>query len=839
MEKFNHIEIIRESTEREYRFKSNPAAPKPPTRNNIDYGQYLKNRLTTAVNETREERIKAGIQSDKLIVLEIMGNAISPKTQDKMLSTFNMTLVEETSINKTNNTQLLVQFEDFKHLELFEEERKLWECGFGNSEFLTSRQRDEIFSSIDNIRKLDREDRLGNKLREFLLKNENSFEGFIIVNIDIWFNGNRRQIFEVEKQIKTALGDSGSQLLGDLFLTSSLLLGRVKVNCFTLNSLLNLDIVSYVDLPLSMLSPESQPILNYSMIPTMNDNLDEKSPVACVLDSGIQAGHPLFKGLVIAEEDFDNTEDTVSDLNGHGTNVAGIIAYGDFYEGLKTNIFKPLVRLCSAKILHNSSVLGQKEAKLSGEKREEVVIKEAIQYFFEHYNCRVFNLSVGDPDQLYLGGRQFAWAEVLDQVSRELDVVIVVSAGNVGNPELSDFDTREELLNHCRDMLFDEKHRLINPATAALAITVGSISRSDTPSINMNQIDALAATEKDCASVFTRVGKGVNQAIKPELVDYGGNYSVYQQIRGKSTWNIKDKNLQEITLSKENNQIFTGVCGTSFAAPHVTHYAARIEHALNLQMVKAPSANLIRAMLVNCARCTENMISWAESSKDIHYEGKDNPKQERRLRLLGYGKIDETNLYSNNKSVTLFSEDSLNLRQFHLYKIPVPRDFLSIKANKSISISMAYNPCTRLGRKEYLANNLWFEVFRRVDEKTLEQLRDKNSEDVISKIPDKFKAKFSPGYQEISKGTLQQRIWKKGPIGGSDLLWEDNDPYIYVLVTGKERFKHIEQDLPQDYALVITFSYGGDDEINLYNQLKERVKIKTRQTIRTPAAVKI
>ena len=152
---------------------------------------------------------------------------------------------------------------------------------------------------------------------------------------------------------------------------------------------------------------------------------------------------------------------------------------------------------------------------------------------------------------------------------------------------------------------------------------------------------------------------------------------------------------------------------------------------------------------------------------------------------------------------------------------------------------MAYNPCTRLGRKEYLANNLWFEVFRRVDEKTLEQLRDKNSEDVISKIPDKFKAKFSPGYQEISKGTLQQRIWKKGPIGGSDLLWEDNDPYIYVLVTGKERFKHIEQDLPQDYALVITFSYGGDDEINLYNQLKERVKIKTRQTIRTPAAVKI
>src|SRR5699024_12628276 len=182
--------------------------------------------------------------------------------------------------------------------------------------------------------------------------------------------------------------------------------------------------------------------------------------------------------------------------------------------------------------------------------------------------------------------------------------------------------------------------------------------------------------------------------------------------------------------------------------------------------------------------------------------------QERKLRLIGYGKASENILYSNDKKVTLFAEDKLDLRSFHLYKIPVPREFLKTKSNKRIAISMAYNPATKLSRKDYLAYNLWFEVFRRIDEDMLlkfKQRKEKgvDDEEDLSNLPDANKTNMFPGYTEISKSTVQQRVWEKGKRGGSDLDWDDSEqPFIYILVTGKERFKFPEQEMPKDYSLV-------------------------------------
>ena len=293
----------------------------------------------------------------------------------------------------------------------------------------------------------------------------------------------------------------------------------------------------------------------------------------------------------------------------------------------------------------------------------------------------------------------------------------------------------------------------------------------------------------------------------------------------------------EPTLHNKNDRIFKGYCGTSFSAPHVTHIAARIERALETQIKSTPSVNLIKAMLANSARCTDEMKKWAEESTDALYIGKSNPKQERRLRLMGFGKVDDSLLYSSDNNVTLFAEDRLELRSFHLYKIPVPEEFLKVKANKTIAISLAYNPITRMSRKDYLTNNLWFEVFRKIDEDTLLHYKAKkeaghDADEDLSNLPNRNKANFSPGYTEILKGTLQQRIWQKGSQGGKDLLCDEKEPYIYVLVTGKERFKYAEQELPQDYALAITFSFNGQDNIKLYTNLRDRVRRRERDVQR-------
>lgn len=844
MAEYNHIEIMREEIVKSYRFTPFRNAPRPPVRNNLEHGQKLKSEITDSLESIKSRRRDIGIQSENLVVLELLSEAMSPDILENMLRKFNLYLVEETEIPNTNNSRLLIQFENVSSLNSFNNERGLWENNSEEDAILTVSQRGKLFSCIENIRSVSREDRIGIRLKKYIEDPTAMPEGLFAVNIDIWFNGETNTVFEVENQIKQAMGTTGSKLLGDLFTTPSLLLGRAFVNEYSLNALLDLDIIATVELPFSTVSTEPYELFKTDFTPIAQDDLDENAPLATILDSGVFTGNPLLENVVVAEEEFDTTENTTTDMNGHGTAVAGIVVYGDFDACLSSRVFKPLVRICNGKIMHNESGFSGKAPCFPEDKRPEQIVKEAIEYFNKEYGCRIFNLSAGDSDHLYTGGRQFAWAEMLDQLSKQLDIVIVISAGNVSKPPINDFLSRDELMEKCRDQLFYPEHRLIDPATSALSVTVGSITRFDEPEVTPNRVGRISAGKKNYLSVFTRIGKGVNRAIKPEFVDYGGNYGVHQISRGNTKWITTDRKLVEPTLHNGNDQIFKGYCGTSFSAPHVTHIAARIERALEAQIKNAPTANLIRAVLANSAKCTPEMIKWAEASKDSLYTGKTNPKQERRLRLMGFGKVDDSLLYSSDNNVTLIAEDRLELRSFHLYKIPVPEEFLKVRAEKSISISLSYNPITRMSRKDYLTNNLWFEVFRKIDENTLLQYKakkasDQDEDEDLSNLPDSNKADFSPGYTEIMKGTLQQRMWQKGPRGGKDLLWDENEPYIYLLVTGKERFKYAEQEVPQDYALAITFSYTGKEDIKLYNNLKNNVRIRERAAQRERARTQI
>lgn len=837
MEKYDHIQIERQEIVSKYRGRSNPTAPKPPTRSHIQHGKKLSSELSQASEFILSTRRDLGIQTDSLMVLEISSEALPSEILELLLNRFNLYLVEETLITGTNNSKLIVQFENRAAIDQFNAERALWECDEHiDSEFLTYAKRRDLFQCIDAIRSMSREDRIGLKLEKFM-ENIPANTGFFIVNIDVWFNNDRSKIREIQRQIQQALGTQGSQLLGDLFEISGLLLGRVKVNEFSLNALLNLDIVCLVDLPYEPISPEPFELYSHDFTPIVNDTLDDNAPLAAVLDSGVFTGNPLLRTVVIAEEEFDTTEHTTTDLNGHGTGVAGIVVYGNFHNSVESRIFTPLVRICNGKIMHDE--FGNPY--FPKDVRPEKVVKDAITYFHNTYGCRIFNLSAGNGECIYQGGRQFPWASMLDDLSRELDIVIVISAGNVPNPLINQFSSRDELMKKSRDQLFDPEHRLIDPATSALNVTVGSITRSSEPAIPRGVMgNHISAGLKNYPSVFTKIGKGVNKSIKPDFVDYGGNYSLRQMAGGINRWFMTDQNLMEPTLNHTTEKIFKGYCGTSFSAPHVTHIAARLERALERQLGQKPSSNLIRAMLANSAHCSDEMETWGMDSIDEHYNGLDNPKRERLMRLNGYGKISEQSFISTDNTVTLFAEDKLPLRSFHLYKIPVPENFLKVRAEKSITISMAYNPVTRMSRKEYLANNLWIEIFRRIDEETLIKYKAKretstDTEEDFKKLPDAYKIKdFSPGYDALQKSTLQQRRWHKSALGGSDLSWPGNDePYIYILISGKERFKYAQQEQPQPYALCVTFSYDSEENIDLYNQLRNNVRLKEIEKIRT------
>jgi hypothetical protein len=345
----------------------------------------------------------------------------------------------------------------------------------------------------------------------------------------------------------------------------------------------------------------------------------------------------------------------------------------------------------------------------------------------------------------------------------------------------------------------------------------------------------LAISPRKAPSVFTRTGFGVAKAIKPDLVAYGGDYALQQIPGGDKGWVRNDPNLGEPSLrnSLRNARLFKAFCGTSLAAPHVTHVAALIEHALKEQLGEPPSTNLVRAMIVNSAEIPDDVANWLRMLRDT----KDNRQQPRRqeyvLRLTGFGKPDERICWSRRNQVSLFAEDILPIKSFHIYSIPIPPDFLRRRGNKKIAISLAYDPPVRLSRKDYIATKMFFEVYRGLTHEQVEYFRraKESGEDVdLPSVPKTARTNFTPGWQVLQTSTAQLRTWEKGPRGGADLFKvpdEMKEPNLTILVAGKEQFPHPEGLDNQSYALVVTFSFDGE-EIDLYNLVRQRVRIREK-----------
>ncbi len=190
--------------------------------------------------------------------------------------------------------------------------------------------------------------------------------------------------------------------------------------------------------------------------------------------------HPLLAGTIVDERDFDSGDDTPVDLAGHGTRIAGIIVYGDVAACLHTGRWEPQVRLLNAKILRALSG-GIAVFSDDNEKRIETQVREAITYFAREFGCRVFNLSLGHYSRTYHEGRQLPWALVLDELARDLDVVLVVAAGNVISPAIPSLTTSEDFQREVSERLLTRDHALTDPACAVNVLTVGAIARTDVP----------------------------------------------------------------------------------------------------------------------------------------------------------------------------------------------------------------------------------------------------------------------------------------------------------------------------------------------------------------------
>ncbi|XQK58556.1 S8 family serine peptidase [Escherichia coli] len=146
----------------------------------------------------------------------------------------------------------------------------------------------------------------------------------------------------------------------------------------------------------------------------------EDLPIIGIIDSGLN-NHPFLDNVIVGTVSYLN--DAGQDSWGHGTSVAGVAVFGDLRHQLAQNQLIRYARICSAKVVDDK-----------GRFPDDVVIpklmSQAIRQLHHNFNCRIFNISLGDPKAPFKGDRNGQWASILDDLARDLDILIIVSAGN-------------------------------------------------------------------------------------------------------------------------------------------------------------------------------------------------------------------------------------------------------------------------------------------------------------------------------------------------------------------------------------------------------------------------
>jgi hypothetical protein len=467
----------------------------------------------------------------------------------------------------------------------------------------------------------------------------------------------------------------------------------------------------------------------------------ENSPHICILDTGINAGHPLLtQSLKI--EDLHSIEPAwgVADQNGHGTEMAGLAIWGDLTHNMAS--LNPVVlthRIESVKILpQNGTNIGRHHGNLT----MEAVARPEIS---APNRQRVFSMAVTAKDNRDRG-KPSAWSSTLDRLACDVDGegltprLIVVSGGNVNDPNAwNDYP-----VSNSTDSIHD-------PGQAWNILTVGAY----TEKTNLTESDTkgyAAVVPLGGLSPFSTTSRTWQKhwPLKPDVVFEGGN--VAKDILGS----VAMPSLSLLTTSHEpTDRLLTTTNATSAATALCSRMAAQL---------MAQYSNLwpetIRALIVHSAEWTEQMkidfLDRQERSSDYQHL----------IRHCGFGVPNlERALWSVSNSLTLIIQNKLQpfikeakgepkMCEMDLHSLPWPKEALvnlgETEVQMRVTLSYFIEPSPGIvergagGRYRYESHGLRFDVKR----------PEENRDDFRSRINKRVRDE-----EEGSSG------------GGSDLNW--------------------------------------------------------------------
>lgn len=549
---------------------------------------------------------------------------------------------------------------------------------------------------------------------------------------------------------------------------------------------------------------------------------DNSVPRVCLLDSGVNRGHPLLSPF-LTQSDLHTVNSAwgVDDTANHGSGLAGLVAFGDLSNALETD--EPIVashRLESVKLTPEQGA-NAGDARLHGYLFSEAVARPEIS---APTRSRVFTSAVTSSDDRDRG-RPSAWSSTVDRLASDYDGagqfprLFVLCAGNT--EDVQSWSTYPASLS---------SQGIRDPGQAWNALTVGAF----TEKVVITEADAQRyspVAPSGGLSPYTRTSACWSPAwpLKPEVVFEGGN-------TGKDA--LGPIGISSLHLLTTNNLPLERLFATTNATSAASALGARMAGQL---MASYPSLRpeTIRALIVHSAEWTEAMRSAylpaaTPATKSDHVT---------LIRHCGWGapNLDRA-LWSAGNSLTLVVEDVVHpyqkvkgkgivSRDMNLHSLPWPKDQLLAlppETKVELRITLSYfvepNPSARgtSSKFHYPSHRLRFDVQRPLDATTEDFVarinaaaeREDDGDPIDSKDPN-----WILGDRQRHRGSLHQDIWH----GSAAELANRGFVAVYP-AKGWWRTRQAQErySLPARYSLVISIR-TPETSIDLYTPIAQQV----------------
>jgi len=548
---------------------------------------------------------------------------------------------------------------------------------------------------------------------------------------------------------------------------------------------------------------------------------DEQTPYICLLDTGINNGHPLISPS-LSDSDLHTIEPAwdTDDIDGHGTAMAGLALIGNITDALSSN--DPINikhRLESVKILSEDGS-NEGDAKHHGYLTIEAVSRPEITEPNRH---RVFGMAVTARDYRDRG-RPSAWSAALDGLAADVENVgrnprlLVVSAGNTDPNAWMEYPH-----SNTTDGIHDPAQSW-NALTVVAYTNLCRITEPDT-----NEYDVIAP--EGCLSPFSSTS-AIWQAhwpLKPDVLFEGGNAA-------KDT--LSALTLPSLSLLTTyhipHERLFTTSNATSAAMALATRMAAQL-------MATYPTLwpETIRGLIVHSAE-------WTDAMRRMHLPSHVTPSKSNYATLVrhcGYGVPDlDRALWSVSNSLTMVVESSLHpfqreegkdptMSDMNLHQLPWPLAELEAlgEAQVEMRVTLSYfiepNPSERgfRSRYRYESHGLRFDVKR--PQESMDDFRARinaaarNEEDGTRMSGDD--SNWLIGKQNRHKGSIHSDIW----IGSAADLASRGVIAVYPALGWWKTRKRLEgYNKSARYSLIVSIR-APEVDVDLYTSITNQIPV--------------